>query len=887
MAPWISGPAVLNENRVAVQLKADAVDEEQIQFTVEGTDDKGLLSLIAEGTASQDFQTINIQLTNDSKQSALDQLSEEVNITDPMRIEAGFSRTGDALKGGLLTKGPSLIVRGETLRNLDIKFDLAGTLPEVSGQIDIKGDARKYDAFSPLKVSAKYLSEPGITIRLSDVDASLPGVMAKGNLTLLEGLVIPVGNFEATISNLSDVLFVPEGTSGSFKMTAANDTSNPTQPITFKVLGEEISFNGTYVNGLDVKARGTQESIRINTKLTAFGNGPTPLVENLASDLSLDITSKQTVVQLKTLEGVVSDEFIKLTKPTKLVKSDTMLELQRAILQTSSGGQLSLNAKQDSTTGDLSANANISNFLVPGMPILANGSANVATKSGNETARLDLKIASQTRPTLPHLNINGNWNGARVNLNGAFLDQNEKDRSEFLKLAAPLTRSQSGAFETGALSGSIDYVGTLQEWLAFLDMEDQSVRGDFKIAGKLAGTVEKPTMDATVEISKARYVHDVSGIDIENLNLNASFKGSSESARFSSQFKASDGSDTEQVPAFNGHFDGQFAKGSSEFSGKLVLQSAQLVRNEDVTAQTNADLNFSGSLQQLTISGGIDIDEVDYAIPSSSGPSVPKLHIVQVDKPVSKNGEDEEESSPFLEKIKLAIAVSANNRIFVRGRGLDSEWSTKLDVGGTAAEPALDGKISIVRGALDFGGRSFEFEKGLITFDPNAGLDPYLSISAASETKSDIKAGLKITGRASKPSISLYSNPTLPQDDIMSYVLFGKPAQNLSALETVQVARAVAQLTNFGGLGGGGSVLGFARKFAGVDVLSVNTEGDAVGLSAGKYIRDGVFVSVNQDLSGQAGNVSVEIEATDNITVATDVGQDADASVSINWKKDY
>ena len=71
-------------------------------------------------------------------------------------------------------------------------------------------------------------------------------------------------------------------------------------------------------------------------------------------------------------------------------------------------------------------------------------------------------------------------------------------------------------------------------------------------------------------------------------------------------------------------------------------------------------------------------------------------------------------------------------------------------------------------------------------------------------------------------------------------------------------------------------------------MVQLNAENsDAAGLTVGKYVADGVFVSATQDVNGDTGAVSVEVDLTKRIRVETTVGQDASGSVSLNWAKDY
>ncbi len=122
----------------------------------------------------------------------------------------------------------------------------------------------------------------------------------------------------------------------------------------------------------------------------------------------------------------------------------------------------------------------------------------------------------------------------------------------------------------------------------------------------------------------------------------------------------------------------------------------------------------------------------------------------------------------------------------------------------------------------------------------------------------------------------------------MALILFGKPASELSAIESLQSAQALASLGGIGPFGGGG-VVNSLRQSTGLDLLNVDfdPEDGAAALTVGKYIADGLFVSATQDVRGQNASVRVQYEVNDNIAVETDLRQDGDQTISTNWKKDF
>ena len=80
------------------------------------------------------------------------------------------------------------------------------------------------------------------------------------------------------------------------------------------------------------------------------------------------------------------------------------------------------------------------------------------------------------------------------------------------------------------------------------------------------------------------------------------------------------------------------------------------------------------------------------------------------------------------------------------------------------------------------------------------------------------------------------------------------------------------------------------RRLLGVDQLEVKQSGENGGetaLSAGKYVKENVYLEVEKGLGADSGKISVEVDLTPNITLDSETGADSESGVGINWKWDY
>jgi translocation and assembly module TamB len=228
--------------------------------------------------------------------------------------------------------------------------------------------------------------------------------------------------------------------------------------------------------------------------------------------------------------------------------------------------------------------------------------------------------------------------------------------------------------------------------------------------------------------------------------------------------------------------------------------------------------------------------------------------------------------------------VNLPGRVFVRGRGLESEWEGRIEAKGSASDPRLTGTLQIRRGAFDLLDRRFDLRRGVITFTGQSPPNPTIDIEAVAQA-TDVTAIVRIGGDASAPTIALESEPPLPEDEVLSRLMFNRAANSITPLQAVQLAAAVNRLR-----GGGPGVLDRLRTALGVDTLDVGggDEGDAgTTVRAGKYLSEGVYVEGETGTASQSSKARVEVEILPNVSLQAETGADANSGVGVKWKYDY
>jgi translocation and assembly module TamB len=160
-----------------------------------------------------------------------------------------------------------------------------------------------------------------------------------------------------------------------------------------------------------------------------------------------------------------------------------------------------------------------------------------------------------------------------------------------------------------------------------------------------------------------------------------------------------------------------------------------------------------------------------------------------------------------------------------------------------------------------------------------------IDLEAAARSE-EIQAVVRLEGPAANPKLELTSEPTLPQDEILARLLFGRSVARLTPVQGLRLAAAVDTLRGGGGLS---DVLSTLRKGLGVDTLDV-AGGETAQEStakAGKYVSDNVFVEVERGVAEGTGKARVQVELTPNLSVNTEVDEQSQSGVGLEYRYDY
>ena len=314
----------------------------------------------------------------------------------------------------------------------------------------------------------------------------------------------------------------------------------------------------------------------------------------------------------------------------------------------------------------------------------------------------------------------------------------------------------------------------------------------------------------------------------------------------------------------------------------LHAQNAQLLNRDDIRTSVTGDIAIRSDGDGGSISGRVQVTQGRFTLGAmNAAAQIPQLN-------VRERGprDDEPVVVKRLSPWTLDLDVVRPSRLTVTGLGMNSLWSVELHVGGTVTDPAMRGEAHLVRGSYDFAGRRFDLTRGTIVFDGSSPINPQLDIAAEARIPG-INATIHVTGSSEHPEISFTSTPAMPQDELLSRILFGTSITNLSAPEALQLASAVAALND---PRGGLDPINALRRGIGLDRLRILpadvTQGIGTQIAAGKYLGRRVYVELVTDGRGYSAT-TVEYQITRWLSLLGTVSTIGRQSVNLRVSRDY
>lgn len=590
------------------------------------------------------------------------------------------------------------------------------------------------------------------------------------------------------------------------------------------------------------------------------------------------------------LEGTVDRRPIKLDQPAELRFTPDGWVLSRSRL-TFAGGSTTIGASsQDGAVrADIAASAlplSLLDIAYPGLGLGGTVSGTLALTDrgdGMPTGRIDARVRGLTRSGLVlssravDMGVTGVLDGGRAAARAVIASGGQTIGRAQMRLS-PLSGRGPLMDQVFAapLFAQLRYSGPADTLWRLTGLELFDLTGPVAIGADIGGTLNDPDIRGSLRANGARIESGLTGTALTDIQSTGRFTGSQ---LLLDRFQAK----TRGDGRVSGTGSFTFSARGFAFDLNAEAQNAELINLDNLGARVTGPIRIRSDGSGGTISGDVRLNSARYQLGNAAATAtpLPRLNVREINLPFGR----EEETTP-IEPWRLDIRARTNN-LAVTGLGLDSIWRADLVIRGEPTDPAITGEATLDRGDYEFAGRSFELERGVIRFDGRTPANPSLDIVAQADAD-NLNASILVRGNALRPEISFASTPALPQDELLSRLLFGTSITNLSAPEALQLAAAVAALQGDGG--GGLNPINAVRSAIGLDRLRIlpadPQTGAETSIAAGKFLTRRAYVEIITDGQGYSAT-RAEFRLTRWLSLLGSISTIGRQSVNVRVQRDY
>lgn len=421
----------------------------------------------------------------------------------------------------------------------------------------------------------------------------------------------------------------------------------------------------------------------------------------------------------------------------------------------------------------------------------------------------------------------------------------------------------------GVMELRIDDLGAWGAWVP----AGWRLRGALHASAAFGGQFGAPEFTGSIEGSGLGLRNLLEGIDLHDGELEIALKG-----------------ETAQIVKLRA----RGGDGGVEFSGGATFGAAPQARLRAVADQllllgrvdrqivASGDATLLIDPKRLAVDGRIAIDKGLIDVSRGNAPTLgDDVTVLREQTPAQASAGSAAAATG--REVDVTLRLDLGPALRVRGHGLNTLLRGELTLTTPGGRMALNGTVTAYRGTYAAYNQKLEIARGAIVFS-GAPDNPRLDILAL-RPNLDIRVGVAISGTANSPRISLFSEPDMPDNDKLSWLVLGRAPDGLGGSDLALLQAAAAAL-----LAGEGEAPGTQlTRLIGLDTLSVRQTAGEVRdtvVSVGKQISRRWYIGYERSLSSTAGNWQLIYRIAQRFTLRLQTGLDNSADLIWTWRWD-
>lgn len=418
--------------------------------------------------------------------------------------------------------------------------------------------------------------------------------------------------------------------------------------------------------------------------------------------------------------------------------------------------------------------------------------------------------------------LDGEWETLSYNTLTTELDLKPEEANLALRLSGPelgklaVDMQLDPAAEDKPVTGEFKLEG-LDIALVGLFTGLEEVAGEVNGEGTISGPLMKPAVEGEVALTNGRVVDPRLPLPMEEVVVNVELDG------YSADIRGRIRSNARSEAVIRGEVDWSGAPGGEvRITGERLPFSIEPYAHLEVAP----DLTIAFREGALSVEGRIEVPRGDIVIEG-----LPEQAVSVSEDEVIVGVEQEE---PLIRSLNMDVTVVVGeDKVSFAAFGVTGDLEGTLRIGN---DMDARGTLQLVDGQYEAYGQELELRRARLLFVGSL-VQPYLDIEAVRQVDT-VVAGIRLSGPVQSPITEVFSSPSMPQADALSYVILGRAPRGQS--DDGQMSRAAISL----GLTQVNKVTGKIGEGFGIRELTLEAEGsgDEASVVASGYLTDDLSI---------------------------------------------
>jgi translocation and assembly module TamB len=446
----------------------------------------------------------------------------------------------------------------------------------------------------------------------------------------------------------------------------------------------------------------------------------------------------------------------------------------------------------------------------------------------------------------------------------------ELNAGEAGKISGQATaQTTSEAWQDWPLAGNLQLESNALDLLDSYIPEIDRATGHVTASLKLDGTLAQPQISGDLHVRDAMIGAYQVNLALRNLNVDAQLRDNS----LSLQGSATAGIDGRAQFTGNLRWQDKQPYGNLHLSGESLL--IVNIPEAKIYASPDVDLRIAG--RRIDVSGNIELPYARLERPDTLASAVrPSGDEVLINRRENMRAERTQ--------VYTNVTLKLGERVTINTSGLQGRLSGNITaISDETGFSRGSGELNVEEGKYTAYGRKLDITRGRLLFKNSSLGDPGVDLRAVKQFP-DVTAGVNVRGSLVAPSVTFFSDPTIPQSQIVSLLLAGGTLDTVQGGGTSATARTNAASASM--LLQGSAIL--AQQFGnrlGTDISVEQTLQNDTALVLGRYLSPRLYISYGIGLAEAINTIKMTYTINDKWTLRTEAGQARSADLVYTIKK--